>query len=175
MCYFRLYTISGEYRFRSFSGGPATLVVLLDRWTRNIAIRTKYTTVSGFWPQQLTAEEALVEELTGILRHFFSCSPTALWTGQRGKTFNHFAHNQMRKVFLFTPGDPPDCGQHIGCFRPLPVVGVEISILYYAIGIDDKSHRQGQFHRNGMNAYFFLLLLSFLNVCLKLFASSLNI
>ena len=47
----------------------------------------------------------------------------------------------MRMYILFIPGDPPDRGQHIGCFRPLPVVGVEILILYYAIGIEDISHR----------------------------------
>jgi hypothetical protein len=66
------------------SGHSATAFFLLNRWTRHIAKRAKYTTISIFRPEHFSAILALIEILAGFGRHFFFRPMPTIWASQRG-------------------------------------------------------------------------------------------
>jgi hypothetical protein len=61
----------------------ATTAVQLYRRTFHGAVRAENTTISGFGSQHNVALNTLMEEATGVGRHFFQCRVTTLRARQR--------------------------------------------------------------------------------------------
>ncbi len=61
------------------------------------SIRTKYTTIAFFWPDQLVAPGAFVKELTGIGGHGFFLLKATVRTGNDGLIYDF--HNNFNGGF----------------------------------------------------------------------------